>query len=94
MAGKPRGPWSDKKFRQALDLAVNQETADGVKKLQRIAENLADAALNKEGWAITAVRDTLDGRPAQAIVGDDEADPVRLITEIRRTIVDPRNSDS
>jgi len=33
--------------------------------------------------------DRLDGKPAQAIVGDDEYDPIR-ITEVELTIVDPK----
>jgi hypothetical protein len=33
--------------------------------------------------------DRLDGKPAQAIVGDDEHDPVRVLHRIERTIVRP-----
>ncbi len=90
---KTRGPWGDKKFREALDLAVNEQTAEGFKKLRLIAEKLTDCAIAGEGWAVTTVRDTLDGKPPQVIMGDDDGDPIRVVTEIRRTIVDPRNRD-
>jgi hypothetical protein len=46
--------------------------------LEKIAEVLLDAAEAKEAWAAKEIADRFDGKPAQAIVGDDEAPPVQL----------------
>lgn len=39
--------------------------------------------------SIRELADRLDGKPAQAIIGDNSEDPINLVTEIRRTIVRP-----
>jgi hypothetical protein len=67
---RPRGVWSDKQFRNALQLAVNEEDARGKKKLRAIAEKLVEQAMAGEGWAIEQVASRLDGKPAQEISVD------------------------
>lgn len=88
-----RGPYIDKPFRDALRLAVKRKADDDVKgktKLDRIAAQLVEEAVKGDVPAMKEIGDRLDGKVAQAIVGGDEQDqPIRLITEIRRTIVDP-----
>lgn len=37
--------------------------------------------------------DRLDGKPAQAIVGDDDLPPVRVYQKIERSLVDPADTD-
>lgn len=64
---RPRGTWADKRFREALNIAVNEETAGGIKKLRAIATKLVDCAMAGESWAVQQVADRLDGRPAQDI---------------------------
>lgn len=64
---RPRGTWADKRFKAALELAVNEETAEGHKKLRVIAEKLVSKAMEGEGWAIEQVANRLDGKPAQDI---------------------------
>lgn len=76
---------SEKSFAQALRLALNSE-GEGVR-LRNIAENLVQLAEASEAWAVKEVADRLDGKPAQAIIGDSDADPINLVTEIRRVIV-------
>lgn len=89
--GRPKGAWSDKKFRDALNAAVSEKDDAGQRKLRSIAEKLVDAALGGDIPAIKEVADRLDGRPAQAIIGGGEDDPgVKLIHEVRRTLIDPR----
>lgn len=87
-----RGPYIDKPFRDALRLAVKRKADDDVKgktKLDRIAAQLVDEAVKGDVPAMKEIGDRLDGKVAQAIVGGDEQDqPIRLITEIRRTIID------
>lgn len=59
---------------------------------KRIAEALS-AILNKAASGdlrcLEFVRDTFDGKPAQAIIGEED-NPLRMITKIERVIVDPK----
>lgn len=94
MAGRPKGAWSEKRFKESLQAAVTEPGTGGLSRLRNIAEKLVVAAENGEGWAIGMVADRLDGRPAQAIIGGDEDDPaVRVINEVRHIIVDPKHPD-
>ena len=70
MAGRPKGAWSEKKFRDALNCAVTEQTKDGQRKLRVIAERLVEAAMNGDIPAIKEVADRLDGKPAQALTLD------------------------
>lgn len=64
---RPKGAWSEKKFRDALNLAVTEEGPGGVRKIRLIADKLVEAALNGEVQAIKEIGDRLDGKPAQAL---------------------------
>lgn len=45
--------------------------------------------------SIREIADRLDGKAIQAIVGDDDEDPINLVTRIERVIVEnPSNTDS
>ncbi len=95
MAGRPRGAWANKAWRDALRLAVLRPVGQDEKpktKLDELAESLITAAKGGDISALKEIGDRLDGKPSQAIVGGDDEDPaIRLITEIRRSIVDPRD---
>src|SRR5262245_53590899 len=83
-----------KPFRDALRLELAAAGEDH-KKLREIASKLIAAAASGDLHAIKEIADRTDGKPAQAIVGgDDEDNPVRHIHEVRRIIVDPRDTDS
>jgi hypothetical protein len=94
MAGRPRGAWANKAWRDALRIAVLREPDFDEKpktKLDELADSLIDAAKGGDISALKELGDRLDGKPSQAIVGGDEDDnPIRTITEIRTTIVDPK----
>lgn len=64
---RPRGTWTDKRFRDALNIAVSEDTPEGIKKLRAMAVKLADAAANGDLHAIEMVANRLDGKPAQDI---------------------------
>jgi hypothetical protein len=82
-----------KRFKQQLIAALEDVPEGDVSKLRLIADKLIDAALGGDVQAIREIRDTVDGKPAQSIVGGDEDDaPIRLET-IRRVIVRPGHSD-
>ena len=83
-----------KRFKQQLIAALEDVPEGDVSKLRQIADKLIEAALGGDVQAIRDIRDTVDGKPAQAIVGGDDDDaPVRLET-IRRIIVDPGDTNS
>jgi hypothetical protein len=66
MSGRPRGAWAEKRFRDALHLAVSEERKDGQHRLRVIANKLVEAAETGESWAIGMVADRLDGKPNQS----------------------------
>lgn len=66
MAGRPKGAWADKAFRDALRIAV-LEKEDGLPKLRRLANKLVAAGLEGDVTAIREIADRLDGKPTQQI---------------------------
>lgn len=90
MAGRPP---KEKSFANMLRIAINEATESGGTKLRDVADALVTKAMAGDVNAIKEVADRLDGKVAQAIVGDDEADPIRTVTRIERLIVNPANSD-
>jgi hypothetical protein len=97
MAGRPRGAWANKAWRDALRIAVLRAPSEEVEpktNLDELAIKLVTTAKTGDMTAIKELGDRLDGKPSQALVGGDEDDnPIRTITEIRTTIVDPRHTD-
>ncbi|TFV71684.1 hypothetical protein E4K64_25490 [Bradyrhizobium frederickii] len=89
----PGGRPKEKKFTEALRLALNDEVeSNGQKttKLRVIADRLVSEAMNGESWAIQQVADRIEGKPAQAIVGGDEDDnPIRLEKIVREIVRAP-----
>jgi hypothetical protein len=68
-------------WRQAIERALERRSAsrsDGIKELDALAEKLLDAVANGDLAAIKELGDRLDGKPAQAITGDDEAPPIKV----------------
>jgi hypothetical protein len=88
MAGRPPGAQNkDKPFRDALRveslLAANGEETPAPKGSLRWIARQALIRAGEETAAMKEIRDTLDGRPAQAIVGGDEDDaPIQTVTKI------------
>ena len=74
-SGNPGGRQKDKPFRDALRMELAD--ADG-KALRRIAASLIDAAEAGNTLAIREIADRIDGKVPQAVVGDDEHDPIRV----------------
>lgn len=95
MAGRPPGAQNkDKPYRDALRRAIARaQDTDSAHALDKIAEkHLAEAAAG-DMQAIKELADRIDGKVAQPIAGDNEADAIQ-IELIRRIIVKPGNSDS
>lgn len=84
---KPVGGKPDKLVRDALMAAIRQEPA----RLKRIADKWLEKAEEGDQQAINALADRIDGRVPQAVVGDNEYDPISIIQRIERVIVDTAN---
>lgn len=88
----------DKPFRDALrmeaELAEKGEESPAPRgSLRWIARQMLNRA-GEETAAAREVGNRLDGKPAQAIVGGDEDDnPINVLTKIERVIVKPDNKD-
>jgi hypothetical protein len=89
MAGRPP---KEKSFANMLNIAIREAHSEGKDKLRAVADKLVELAIDGDMQAIKEIADRLDGKPAQAIVGDSSEDPINLVTEIRRTIVRPQGS--
>lgn len=72
-------PPKEKSFANMLNIAIKQATEDGRDKLRAVADALLDKAMSGDVQAIKEVADRLDGKVAQAIVGDEEGGPVQII---------------
>jgi hypothetical protein len=82
----PRGQQRDKPFRDALRMEAKlaedgEQTPAKPGSIRFIARALLLRA-SEETAAAREVGDRLDGKPAQAIVGDAELDPIEMVTRI------------
>jgi hypothetical protein len=91
MAGRPP---KEKSFANMLNIAIKEANEQGVTKLREVADALVNAAIKGDVPAIKEIADRLDGKVPQAVVGDDDHDSIKLVHEIRRILVDPRDTDS
>jgi hypothetical protein len=87
----PLGNQNAARAKQWRDAIVRQVTkrggslADG---LALAAEKLVAKAIDDgERWALEELGNRLDGKPAQAIIGDAESDPVQMIHKVVREVV-------
>jgi hypothetical protein len=79
----PNGARKERKFYQALLIALNAEGPDI--RLRKIAEQLVTAAERGEPWAIRELMDRIDGKVPQAtILQGDAEEPVRYVEVPRK----------
>lgn len=86
-------PKSEKTFANMLRVAISEAHGEGGNKLRAVADSLVQKAIAGDVPAIKEIADRLDGKVPQAVVGDDEHDPISVITEIRRIIVKAPDRD-
>lgn len=84
MAGRPP---KERSFANMLNIAIKEANDLGITKLREVADALVSRAIAGDVHAIKEVADRIDGKVPQALVGDNEEDPINLVTEIRRVIV-------
>ena len=93
-SGNPAGSRKPKIFTNALLASLKKTDANDVEAIQRIADKLVALAESGDVPAIKEVADRSEGKVPQAIVGDDEHDPVSMVHRIERLIVNTPDSDS
>jgi hypothetical protein len=91
MAGNANsGKRKDRLFHAALMLELTE--AGNGRDLRSIAQNVIAIALDKDHKdalsAAKEVADRVDGKVPQAVIGDDDADPINLVARIERVIVE------
>lgn len=83
-SGNPGGRPSERPWREALLLALNERTGKkktDPKKLRKVADAVVAAAIDGDVTAAREIGDRLDGKPTQAITGA-EGGPVEHIIEV------------
>lgn len=95
VSGNPGGRRAEKPYRDALrkilaELVTDADPKEPRTKLEAVARSHVAAALDRDVRAIEGIADRLDGKVPQALVGDDEADPIRVVNKIVREIVRPK----
>lgn len=83
MAGRPP---KEKSFANMLNIAIKEASDTGGTKLRDVADALIKKAIDGDVAAIKEVADRLDGKVAQAIIGDDE-NPLNFVHTVTRRII-------
>lgn len=79
-----------KLWQAAIERALERRGGgDKIKALNELAEKLLLNCDQGDLAALKELGDRLDGKPAQAIVGEEES-PLQIIHRIERVIVDPK----
>lgn len=67
---------------------------DGIKELDALADKLLQLVASGDLPALKELGDRLDGKPAQVVVGDADADPLQVaMVERRIVLVKPEGED-
>lgn len=81
-------------WRDALLVSLKKANEEGVEAIQRLADKTVAEGLAGNMAAVKEIGERIDGKVPQAHIGGDEDDnPIRTLSEVRTTIVDPRHPD-
>jgi hypothetical protein len=89
-SGNPEGRRKDKKARDALVMKL-MEAGEDMPRLRKVWGAILDKAEQGDVAAAREIFDRLDGKVPQTIAGDDDADPISILSKIERVIVKPKN---
>lgn len=89
--GAPVGNQNAAKSKRLLTDALKRELVQNPEEALRVARKTIDAAIAGEAWAQSLIYERVDGKVPQAIVGDDEHDPISIKELVIRAI-DATNS--
>ena len=90
--GAPLGNNNAKKGRISAE-ALRLELAHDRKALRDMWRKQIEKAKEGDLQSFKEINDRLDGKPSQAIVGDDDEPPVSLVHRVERVIVNPKDRD-
>ena len=90
MAGRPP---SEKTFANMLRIALKEAHAAGGDRLRAVADALVEKAMSGDVPAIREIADRMDGKVPQALVGDNDMDPINHVHIIERRIVRQNTGD-
>ena len=86
-----KGSRPDKIMRDALSIELHREVdavVDGktvkIKRYRRVMDALVTKGENGDTSAIREINERMDGKIPQAIVGDDDYDPIQVVTDENR----------
>ncbi len=91
-AGAPQGNQNAHKaklFHGALKRALARAGKNVDGGLNKVCDQLVNAALAGESWAIKEVADRIDGKPHQSIGGESEGDPLAVAITGKIKLVRP-----
>ena len=84
-----------KLWRDAINRAIKRREADDPQAMEKLADKLLAKVAEGDVAAMKEFGDRVDGRVPQGLIGGDGDDPdIKVIHEIRRNIVDPRDTNS
>jgi hypothetical protein len=89
--GAPIGNQNAKKAKIWADAV--RKAIDKFGGVDLLAEELVKAGLSGERWALQEIGDRLDGKPPQAIIGDEDSPPVMIREIIIRPVDASRSSE-
>jgi hypothetical protein len=94
-SGNPGGRPKEKPFRDALRQELAALGNDDPKSLRSLARRLLEKASAGDDSmaAIKEVADRLDGKPAQAVIGDEDENPINILHRIERIVVRPPDTN-
>lgn len=84
MAGAPLGNQNARNknvWRSAIERALERRSVsrtDGIKEIDALADELIKLVAAGDLGALKEFGDRLDGKPAQALIGDNDADPINV----------------
>ena len=83
--------YKNKPWAEALKRAMARYDGGKVNALNLIADQTVTLAVNGESWAIREIAERMDGKSAQSVTLNGDAENPLFITKITRSIVDPKN---
>ncbi len=87
--GAPAGNQNARKQNRVLTDSLRRELTQHPEDVLAITRKLIEAAKSGEAWAQTLVHDRSDGKVPQPVVGDNEEDPINILSRIERVVRKP-----
>jgi hypothetical protein len=80
--GAPKGNQNARKKSKMLTDALKRELTQNPEDVLKVTRKLLEAAQNGESWAQSLIWERMDGKVAQALIGDDDEDPITMVQKV------------